>query len=339
MKEIAKFLVDASKRGQRILVLCHHNADPDAVGSSLALVDALKQLGAEAQAGASEGISRVSESILKAAAREISIDPPLDADIIVLADTSSFEHLGKLGEQVKQKALELVLIDHHRPVEGMKQQMKHYFVREESASESELILELIHELGAELTPEMAFLLLAGIISDTGQFRFAKGATFEAVDALVKAGAQYSRVLEALRLPEAPSRRIAMLKAARRLRLYKIDNKLVALSKLSSFEADAAAMLIRIGADVAVVGSQEKGKIRLCGRAREELIKGTQLHLGKLMSDLAKQFNGTGGGHAGAASMTGEGKLAEAQKHLLEILRQTLKSKAPAAEEIPNDKVN
>lgn len=329
MKEIAKFLADASKRGQRILVLCHHNADPDAVGSSLALVDALKQLGAEARAGVSEGISRVSGSILKAAAREIAIDPPLDADLIVLVDTSSFEHLGELGEEVKQKALELVLIDHHRPVEEMKQHAKYYFVREESASESELILELIHELGAELTPEMAFLLLAGIISDTGQFRFAKGATFEAANDLVKAGADYSRVLEALRLPEDPSRRIAMLKAARRLRSYKISDRLVALSKLSSFEADAAAMLVRVGADVAVVGSQKRDKIRLCGRAREELIKGTQLHLGKLMSEMAKQFNGTGGGHAGAASMTGDGKLADANKYLLKTLQQMLKPKEQA----------
>jgi nanoRNase/pAp phosphatase (c-di-AMP/oligoRNAs hydrolase) len=326
MKEIAKFLADASKRGQRILVLCHHNADPDAVGSSLALVDALKQLGADARAGASEGISRVSDSILKAAGRKISIDPPLDADLIVLVDTSSFEHLGKLGEQVKQKAPELVLIDHHRPVEEMKQHVKYYFVREESASESELIIELIHELGAELTPEMAFILLAGIISDTGQFRFAKGATFEAANALVKAGADYSRVLKALRLPEDPSRRIAMLKAARRLRSYKINDRLVALSKLSSFEADAAAMLVRIGADVAVVGSQKRDKIRLCGRAREELIERTQLHLGKLMSELAKQFNGTGGGHAGAASMTGDGRLTDANKHLLKALQQMLKPK-------------
>jgi len=326
MKEIAKFLADASKKGQRILVLCHHNADPDGVGSSLALADALRQLGANAQAGASESISRVSESLLKVTGQKIVIDPPLDADMIVLVDTSSFEHLGKLGEQIKQMAPDLVLIDHHRPVEEMKQFVKFYLVREESASESELVLELIHELGVELKPEVAFLLLAGIISDTGQFRFAKSSTFEAVDFLVKVGVDYPQVLEALKLPEDPSKRIAMLKAAQRLKFYKINEKLVALSEVSSFEADAAAMLIRAGADVAVVGSQEKGKIRLCSRVREELPKETQLHLGKLMSELAKQFKGTGGGHAGAASMNGEGTLAEANKHLLKALEQMLKPK-------------
>jgi phosphoesterase RecJ-like protein len=326
MKEIAKFLADASKRGQRILVLCHHNADPDGIGSSIALADALRKLGAVAQAGVSEGISRISEKILNATGQEIAVDPPLDTDIIVLVDTSSFEHLGDLGEQIKQRKSELVLIDHHRPVEEMQQFAKFYLVREGSASESELIVELIRELGVELTPEVAFLLLAGIISDTGQFRFAKGSTFEVVDALVKAGADYSRVLEVLRIPEDLSKRIAMLKAAQRLKLYKIGDRLVAISKLSSFEADAATMLIRVGADIAFVGSQEKDEIRLCSRVREDLLKETQLHLGKLMSELAKQFNGTGGGHAGAASMTGKGSLADVNKQLLNALQQMLKPK-------------
>jgi nanoRNase/pAp phosphatase (c-di-AMP/oligoRNAs hydrolase) len=45
-----------------------------------------------------------------------------------------------------------------------------------------------------------------------------------------------------------------------------------------------------------------------------------------MSELAKQFKGTGGGHAGAASMNGEGTLAEANKHLLKALEQMLKPK-------------
>jgi nanoRNase/pAp phosphatase (c-di-AMP/oligoRNAs hydrolase) len=326
MREITEFLTSASKRGQRILVLCHHNADPDAVGSSIALSDALKQLGAQVEVGVSESLSRAAQAVLKAAGREITINPKLDADIIVLVDTSSFEHLGKLGEEIRQRAPELVLIDHHRPVEEMRQFVKHYFVREEAASESELILALIQGLGAELTSEIAFLLLAGIVSDTGQFRLAKPTTFQAVDALVRAGADYRRVLEALKLPEDMSKRIAMLKAAQRVKLHRIDDRLIAFSELSSFEADAAVMLVRIGADVAVVGSEEKGKIRLCGRAREELLETTHLHLGELMSELAKHFKGTGGGHAGAASMTGEGELIEAQKRLLQILRRMLESK-------------
>ncbi|MDI6819296.1 MAG: DHH family phosphoesterase [Candidatus Hodarchaeaceae archaeon] len=326
MKEIAGFLADASRRGQRILVLCHHNADPDAVGSSLALVDALNQLGARARAGVSESIGRVARSVLDAIGLDIPIDPPLDADIIVLVDTSSLEHLGKLGEQVKGVQAELVVIDHHKPVEEMQRLAKLYLVLEDQTSQSEVVLQLIRELGAELKPEMAFLLLAGIVSDTGQFRLAKEATFEAVHALVEAGANYRRVLGALKLPEDLSRRVALLKAAQRLELHHIRGWIVVLSEVGSFEADAAAMLIRIGADVALVGSEDKGKIRICARAREGLCEETHLNLSDLMSELAKSFCGAGGGHAGAASMNGEGKLAEAKKQALQMLQRMLEPK-------------
>jgi len=327
MKEIVNFLAEASKRGQRILVLCHHNADPDAVGSSLALVDALKQLGAEAKAGASENLSLAAKSVLKAMGQEIAIDPPLDADIVVLVDTSSLEHLGKLGEKLKRKSHHIVVIDHHRPVEDMRKLSKHYFVKEDATSEAEIILPLIRELGAKLTPLTASLLLAGIVSDTGQFRLAKGETFRVVNELVEAGADYNRVLNALRLPDDRSKRVAMLKAAQRLELHKVDERIIVFSELSSFEADAAAMFVRMGADVAVVGSEEKGKVRLCGRAREGVPASTGLHLGKLMDELAKQFDGTGGGHAGAASMTGGGKLVDAKEQALAALQQMLKSKS------------
>ncbi len=327
MKEIAGFLAEACKRGQRIIVLCHHNADPDAVGSSLALADALKQLGAKAHAGVSENISLAAKSVLEAAGRGIAINPPLDADIVVLVDTSSLEHLGKLGEKLRQKSQPIIVIDHHRPVEEMRNLARFYFVQEGATSEAELVLPLIRELGAKLAPWAASLLLAGIISDTGQFRLAKGETFGVVNELVEAGADYNRVLEALRLPEDRSKRVAMLKAAQRLELHKVDERLVVFSELGSFEADAAAMFVRMGADVAVVGSEEKGKIRLCGRAREGVPASTGLHLGRLMDELAKRFNGTGGGHAGAASMTGEGKLVEAKEQALAAMQRMLKPKS------------
>ncbi len=326
MKELAEFLAEAFKRGQRILVLCHHNADPDAVGSSIALADVLNQVGARALAGASEDISLASQRVLEEFGEKITLDPSLDADLVVLVDTSSLEHLGKLGEGLRQKTPKLVVIDHHKPVEEMKRLASFYFVREDSPSESELILKLSQELGVGLTPERASLLLAGIISDTGHLRLAKDQTFEAINSLIKDGADYRRVLKAIKLPEDLSKRVAMLKAAQRLELHKIRDHLVVFSELGSFEGDAANMLARIGADVAVVGSEEKGEFRLCGRARQEVVATTKLHLGELMEALAKAFGGWGGGHAGAASMNGKGKLEDAKGQLLKNIQEALKPK-------------
>ena len=326
MRELAEFLAEASRRVQRIVVLCHHHADPDAVGSSVVLADVLKQVGARSLAGASEAISLASQRVLEAFGKEITLDPPLDADLVVLVDTSSLEHLGKLGARLRQRAPKLVVIDHHRPVEEMKNLASFHLVREDVTSVSELILKLIEDLGIGLKPEQASLLLAGIISDTGHLRLANDRTFESINSLIKAGADYRRVLEAIKPPEDISKRVAMLKAAQRLEIHKIQDHLVVFSELGSFEGDAASMLARIGADVAVVGSEEKGGFRLCGRARQELIAITQLHLGEVMEELAKAFGGWGGGHAGAASMNGKGKLADVKKHLLKSLQKALKPK-------------
>jgi len=326
MKELANFLAEAARRGQRILVLCHHNADPDAATSAIVLAEALKHLGAQAQAGASEDISLIAQNVLKTFGRKIMINPPLDVDLAVLVDTSSLEHLGKLGEQLRKGLPNLVVVDHHRPVEAMKQLTTLYFVREEFTSEAEIILRLLKELRVKLTSEQASLLLAGIISDTGHFRFAKDETFEAVHQLLEAGGDYARVNESLNLSEDYSKRVAMLKAAARAELRLIHKRLVIFSELGSFEGDAAGMLVRIGADVAFVGSEEKGEVRVSGRARQKTLKLTGLHLGELMEEMGKQFEGSGGGHAGAASMRGKGKLEEVKKHLFGFLERKLKSK-------------
>lgn len=326
MKALADFLAEAAKGGQRVLVLCHHNADPDAVASALVLADVLKQLGAKSQTGAADGIATASQTLLKSFRREISVNPPLDADLVILVDTSSLEHLGEFGAKLRGTAAKLAVVDHHKPVEEMKRLSSFYFVREDSPSEAELIFRLVTALGEKLTPEQASLLLAGIISDTGHFRLAKPETFEVVDALLKTGADYRQVLEALRPPEDISKRVAMLKAAGRSELHRVNRYLAVFSELGSFEGDAAGMLVRVGADVAFVGSEDKDKVRMSGRARLDVVEKTGLHLGEVMEVLGKQFGGSGGGHAGAASMKGKGKLEELKKQLFKILQQKLKPK-------------
>lgn len=323
MKKLARYLMRAAKERRRILVTAHPHADPDAVGCLIALGDALKKLGALVRIGVPGGLNRLSRSVLNTIRRKVDIDPPTDADIVVLVDTSSLDQLGKIGEQIREKGLELIIIDHHRPSKGMLRLAKFYHVDEGTSSAAELVLKLIQEMGVCMGSVTATLLLVGIISDTGQFRFATGETFGAVSTLLESGASYRRALRALATPDDSSKRVAMLKAAQRAELHKIHGRWVALSVLSSFEANAAAMLIKIGADVALVGSEEKGQLRLSGRAREEVISKTKLHLGELMSRLAKIFGGTGGGHAAAASVTTKAGLDEVKRQALRILGQML----------------
>ncbi|MEM2192097.1 MAG: DHH family phosphoesterase, partial [Candidatus Hadarchaeales archaeon] len=258
MKEAAEYLRELPKRHEKILVLCHHNADVDGGASAVVLSEILGSLGARAVAGAAEDVSTLAQFFLSFFGRNLSVNPSLDFEAIVLVDTSSFGHLGKFGETVKGFQGEMAVIDHHRPVEEMRAAADFYFVREDFSSESELVFKIMEEMGIQPSKEQASLLLGGIITDTAFFRLSRPETFGIVDLLIKAGGDYRRVLELLHQPEDLSKRIAMLKAAQRLELQRIGEKLVVFSEVGSFEGDAANILVKIGADIAFIGNEEKG---------------------------------------------------------------------------------
>jgi nanoRNase/pAp phosphatase (c-di-AMP/oligoRNAs hydrolase) len=324
MKEIVNLLKEIAKRGERVLVLCHENADVDAVASVTVTCDALNSLGARAWAGC-ESLSKLAEHVLSLTGRNVQTEPSFDADYFLLLDTSSLRHLGnRFAERLKNA--KVLMVDHHRPVEEEKGMLMAAYIDETSTSEAELVLKLVRELGITPTPEQSTLLLAGILTDTADLRLAKPRTFAAILELLQLGADYNRAQEMVKLPEEPSRRIAMLKAAKRVEIEEIKNFIVVFSEVGSFEADAAVALLKLGADLAFVGSQDEERVRVSARARPEVCERTRLHLGQLMIEAARTFNGTGGGHAGAASFTGKTSLAEIKGWLVNKLYEHLAPK-------------
>ncbi|MEM2282690.1 MAG: DHH family phosphoesterase [Candidatus Hadarchaeales archaeon] len=325
MKAIADFLKEVSKKGERVLVLCHENADVDGVASVIVVSEVLNSLGARSWSGC-QSLSKLAEHLLSCAGKSIPTNPSFDADYILLLDTSSPEHLGAEFSK-KVGGAKLLMVDHHLPVEGVRERAILAYIDETSTSEAELVLRLLKELGVVPTPDQATLLLAGILTDTAELRLAKNQTFEAITELLRFGASYSRAQSFTRLPEEVSRRIAMLKAAKRAEIQEIKGFLVVFSEVGSFEADAAVALLKLGADLAFVGSEEGGHVRVSSRARPELCERTHLNLGQLMMEAARNFKGTGGGHAGAASFTGEGSLLEIRGWLVNRLFEHLVPKS------------
>ncbi|KXB03750.1 hypothetical protein AKJ45_00675 [candidate division MSBL1 archaeon SCGC-AAA261F19] len=326
MRRLAKYLVGASKNSRLILVIGHPHADPDTIGCVVALSEALEQLGAEVQSGVPGNLSKLAKSVLSSVGREIVVDPPVDADLVIIVDTSTLGQLKELEEKISQSGAEIVIIDHHRPSEGAREIAKFYLVDEEATSTAELVLKLIQEMGAELSSDAALLLLTAVISDTGHFRFANSETFTAVSNLLERGANYMKALDALETPEDLSKRVAMLKAAERAKIYKFHGRYVVFTKIGAFESDAASMFVKIGADVALAGGGDEEGIRISARSRSGVASETCLHLGELMSQLADTFNGTGGGHAGAAAMSAKADLDEVKEEALKILNDMLRGK-------------
>ncbi|HSV42353.1 MAG TPA: DHH family phosphoesterase, partial [Methanomassiliicoccales archaeon] len=102
-----------------------------------------------------------------------------------------------------------------------------------------------------------------------------------------------------------SERVAMLKGGQRVRFERVGDKIVAISLGSSFESSVCKGLLNIGADVAFVVSQRDENFRLSARARPEMVR-AGLHLGKMLEGLGKETDNEGGGHPGAAGLTGVG---------------------------------
>ena len=95
---------------------------------------------------------------------------------------------------------------------------------------------------------------------------------------------------------------------------------MAVSEIGAFESAVCNALLSLGADVAVAGSQKDDEFRITGRANSQAQK-AGIHLGDLFNRIAGESQGEGGGHDGAAGLTGIGD-AEA---LLDICMQNAAS--------------
>jgi bifunctional oligoribonuclease and PAP phosphatase NrnA len=313
-------LGDVAESGTGVVILSHLNADPDAVGSSIAVYEFLKSQGLEPRMAAAGGVNALARNLLKKLGYKIEVNPNLDGvDAVLILDTSSVSQLAPVD--IRSFGGRLFIVDHHIPDEDLKAKAELGIYDASATSTSEIIYSLLKEESFAFNKNSCLALVTGIVTDTAHLQFARPETFRIVaDLLEIARETYPDVLNFISIPTEPSRKIAHLKAASRLQMEKLDEWIVALSHVSSFEASAARSLIKIGADVAFVCSIEKGEARVSVRANNAFIKKTGINFAREFTQaLSDELNGAGGGHVAAVSVNGTFKGDEA-----ELLRLCLK---------------
>ncbi len=300
----------------RKLAVFHPNADCDAVGSAVAL---RRNFPGFDISGAG-GISRLGKRLLEHVG-ESALDSPdyLSYEKIVVLDTSNLPSLGIPPEVLA--ARRKLIIDHHLR-NGNIQGAELYYSDDTKPSCAEIIWELLKAKDGgkivNVDRETAAALSAGILTDTAHLRFAKTSTLKALsDMLDQSGLPLEEVL-ALMEDDVPdmSRKVAFLKGAQRLRFEQAGEHIVAASHVSAFEGALSKTLLALGADVVFVGAQAKSEFRVSGRATQALVR-RGFHVGKLMEEAGREMGGQGGGHAGAAGMSGEGEMEAAVNILVE----------------------
>jgi nanoRNase/pAp phosphatase (c-di-AMP/oligoRNAs hydrolase) len=112
-----------------------------------------------------------------------------------------------------------------------------------------------------------------------------------------------------------SERLARLKAAQRLTIYRMDPWIVVTSNLGSFQSSAARGILNLGADVVIIAGNEKEELKASLRSTEEFYRNSGIHLGEdVTKPLSEPYKGAGGGHPTAAGINGFG---EAEKFLVD----------------------
>jgi len=301
---------------KKSIALLHHNADPDAVGSAAALKLVIPEL----DIGCPVSVSNAGKRVAKALGIEILLDPDLGQyEQFVVLDTSTPVQLGDLLEGVKDP----IVIDHHTSSGLWKASVE--IIDPTSSSCAEIIFDIFKRSDVLFTPEIGIALMAGIISDTGRFRFASAKTFAIVSEIMdRTGLSSEEVMVILEDEDYfnYSKRVAQLKAANRLTYTNVGEDVIVSSHVGSYEAAAARVLLITGGDVVFVSNNKKKELRISARAKPHIVK-KGVHLGEFMSKMGEKLNCQGGGHPGAAGMNGKGDPEIALGTLVDEMRALL----------------
>lgn len=311
-----------------VVLLCHHNADPDAVGAAFAFSRLLERLRPELsiEMAAAHGPSKLSKFMLKALPVKLTEQPRIEeASLIVLLDTNTIQQLGEWSERVKASNSPLIVIDHHASHPETERIATLCMVDENVSSTCEIVYRFFKEAEVEITEVEAKALFLGIAFDTRHFIIAKSTTLKIVANLIDAGVNAEEALSLLSLPMEHSERIARLKASRRVKLMNLQGWLIALSHVSAYQASAARALIGLGAHVAIVAGQRGDALQVSLRASRDFNEKTGIHLGRdIAKPLGEYLHGMGGGHSVSAGANGIGDVEASLKRCVRLLKQRLK---------------
>lgn len=291
-----KVIAERLRQGRK-LILLHGNADPDALGCGYAIARSFP----EADICAPGGLDKIAKVIAsKLDLRVLDWADVMKYDQVVVVDTSSPDQLGEFASV----PAETIVIDHHARSDRWGD--KTYYCDDKKKSCAEIIYQLLKLAEIKVERDVGLALLAGMLTDSGHFRYSNGALLHAfADLMEEAGLEIDEVTSMTDLEPDVSERISQLKGAQRIRFDRVGDRIVAISVGSAYESSVCKGMLAIGADVAFVGSQRDEHFRLSARARPELIR-MGFHLGKLLEDVGVETANDGGGHGGAAGLVGVG---------------------------------
>lgn len=157
-------IAEQLRNSQRVLITTHIHPDGDAIGSLLGVGLALQELGKEVQMVLNDGVP--SNLKFLPGCDQIRYKPEGQHDIVLVVDCSDMERVGNALTGVSMPDIN---IDHHATNLNF---ARYNLVDTQAVATTEIIADLLSELGMPLTQPYATDLMVGLITDTIGFRTA-----------------------------------------------------------------------------------------------------------------------------------------------------------------------
>ena len=197
--DLEKLLANAVN--PNIVITTHHKPDADALGSSLGLYNYFTQKGIKAQVITPTDYPEFihwmpgNDTVINFEAEEAkSAELVKAADFIFCLDFNVLKRINALGDIVEAATATKVMIDHHQSPGDF---AEYVLWTTKASSTCELIYQFIKEMGDEalINADIANCLMAGIIADTGSFKFdsTTANTFRIAAELTEKGANSNEI--------------------------------------------------------------------------------------------------------------------------------------------------
>ena len=309
---------DAVRSARTVLVVAHIAPDGDAIGSLLAIAQTLSNLGKDVTAVVDEGIPP-----------ELQFMPGSDSvcssvtegefDLMIAVDSSDLERMGAAGIYGLAHCKQSINLDHHPTNTGYGDI---HLVVPTAVAAVEVAYDFLHYLDIEITHNVAFALLTGLVTDTQGFRVnaTNSRTLEIAQDLMKRGAPLAQIM-AKTLNSRPLAELELWK--RVLPTVRLDRGLI-FASISQHDIDCVGLdkmtdgglvsyLVNVDlANISVVFKElPQCQVEVSFRAKP----------GFDVASLAYKLGG--GGHMLASGCTADGTLQQVQEIVLPLARQVI----------------
>ncbi len=307
-------ILEEIKKANKIVILTHENPDGDAIGSSLGLSLALKQLDKNVDVIIPEfpkifDFLPDTENIKKESDEEVY-------DLAIALDCSDIQRLNgfvKYFEDAKVK----IVIDHH----GKNKMFGDYnYVDPVAPACAQILIAMLEYFNIDITKEIGTCLIAGIITDTGGFRYSgvTTETFEFASWILSKGINISEIYRKV-LQTKTKTNFELTKLAME-RMEFLENEKISYTYITKEDEERIGTqhgdhegLVEIGRDI------EGVEVSIFIREAEKGYK-VSLRSNEYVDVADVCFMFGGGGHLRAAGCTINGTLEQVKQKILTELK-------------------